>query len=46
MINLRLENAKNELTRQNDYDHLVINDELDKAYKELSDVVRKTLEGN
>lgn len=45
VINLRLENAKNELTRQNDYDFVVINDELDKAYKELSDVVRKTLEG-
>lgn len=45
VINLRLENARKELTRQKDYDFLVINDELEKAYKELSDVVRITLEG-
>lgn len=46
VINLRLENAKNELQRQNDYDYLVVNDELDKAYQELREIVHRTMEGN
>lgn len=39
VIKLRLENAKSELKRQNDYDYLVINDELDKAYEDLRSIV-------
>lgn len=37
-LNIRLENAKRELLRKDDYDYLVVNDELEKAYKDLKDI--------
>lgn len=43
VINLRLENAKLELTRKNDYDYLVVNDDLDKAYSDLSKIVKEII---
>ncbi len=43
VINLRLENAKKELLRKNDYDFLVVNDDLEKAYQDLSKVVDSIL---
>lgn len=45
VIKLRLENAQKELERQNDYDHVVVNDDLDKAYEDLRKIVSATLEG-
>jgi guanylate kinase len=39
VIELRLENSKKELKRKNDYDHCVVNDDLDRAYGELKDIV-------
>ena len=38
-IEERLKNAESELTRKNDYDYLVINDDLDKAYQHLKSIV-------
>ncbi len=43
-LRTRIENAKRELLRQNDYDFRVQNDELEKAYQELLKVVRRILE--
>ena len=43
VIRLRLNNAKEELSRKNDYDYLVINDDLEKAYGDLKDVVNEIL---
>ncbi|AYF43387.1 guanylate kinase [Halobacteriovorax sp. BALOs_7] len=37
-LNIRLENAKRELLRKDDYDYLVVNDELEKAYLDLKDI--------
>ena len=37
-LNLRLENAKRELLRKNDYDYLVVNDDLETAYNDLKEV--------
>lgn len=45
VINVRLENAKKEILRQNDYDFCVINDDLDKAYADLRRIVASILEG-
>ena len=45
VIKLRLENAKNEMKRKDDYDYLVINDELEKAKVDLENVVQEILEG-
>lgn len=39
VIRLRLNNAKEELKRQRDYDYLVVNDELEQAYQDLKAVV-------
>lgn len=44
VINLRLLNAKRELERMNDYDHLVVNDDLERAYAELSGIIRGVIE--
>jgi guanylate kinase len=44
-LKTRIENAKNELKRQHDYDHRVQNDELDRAYRELLEVVRGIIKG-
>jgi guanylate kinase len=46
VINLRLENARKELERKDDYDFLVVNDDLEKAYEDLREVVQRTLAEN
>ncbi len=38
-LRIRLGNAKKELERQHDFDHRVVNDELDRAYDELKKIV-------
>lgn len=43
IINLRLENAKSELKRKNDFDFLVINDDIEKAYAHLTEITRSIL---
>lgn len=42
-IAVRLKNAELELKRKNDYDHLIINDDLEKAYRQLSTIIEKIL---
>lgn len=42
-ISLRLSNAAGEVMRKNDYDYLVINDELEKAYNDLRAIVKEVL---
>lgn len=39
----RVNNAKKELLRKNDYDHLVMNDEVESAYKKFSEIVKRIL---
>lgn len=46
IINLRLENAKSELKRKNDYDYLVVNDDIEKAYAHLKEITAKILGNN
>jgi guanylate kinase len=43
VIEERLENAKSELLKKNDYDHLVMNDDLERAYAELKEIVEKEI---
>lgn len=43
VINVRLENAKKEILRKNDYDYLVVNDEFERAYSELRNIVESEL---
>ncbi|MGB0452267.1 MAG: guanylate kinase [Bacteriovoracaceae bacterium] len=43
VINLRLLNARSEMERRNDYDHLVINDDLDKAYSEVKAIIEDAI---
>lgn len=45
VINVRLENARKELQRKDDFDYCVINDEINNAYIELKSVMTKVLEG-
>ncbi|MDC1175643.1 guanylate kinase [Bacteriovoracaceae bacterium] len=45
VINVRLDNAKKEILRKDDYDFCVVNDDLDKAYSELRRTVASILEG-
>jgi guanylate kinase len=44
IINLRLENAKEELLRKNDFDFLIYNDDIEKAYKRLCEITREIIE--
>lgn len=44
VIRLRLENAKSELKRKDDYDFVVVNDKLDHAYQDLRGIVEKLLQ--
>jgi guanylate kinase len=46
VIQERLNNAKKELTRKNDFDYNVVNDNFDKAYVKLHEVVSKILTGS
>jgi guanylate kinase len=43
VIKLRLENAKSELKRKDDYDFVVVNDKLDQAYQDLRSLVANLL---
>jgi guanylate kinase len=38
-IQMRLENARKELKRKNDYDHLITNDEIEKALERLTKII-------
>lgn len=42
-IQLRVQNAKKELNRKNDYDYLILNDEVDQAYGQLRGAVERIL---
>jgi len=43
-IEIRINNAKNEILRKNDYDFCVINEDLNQAYSDLRDIVKSLLE--
>lgn len=43
VIQIRLKNAKKEMERQNDFDYRLVNDDLEKTYKELKNIVSKIL---
>jgi guanylate kinase len=43
-INLRVNNSKQEILRKNDYDYCIVNNELDRAYRELKVVIKGILE--
>lgn len=45
-IDLRLKNAKKELLRKDDYDFLVVNDDLERAYHDLKDVFDRVLKAD
>lgn len=45
IINVRLTNAKSELKRKEDYDFLIYNDDIEDAYKKLSEITAKILNG-
>ena len=45
-IKVRLANAENEMKRQDDFDFKIINDDLDRAFKELESMVGKILKGS
>jgi guanylate kinase len=42
-LKVRLENAKKELMRSDDYDYIVVNDDLNRAYEELRQLVIKLI---
>lgn len=42
-IELRIENSKKEIKRKDDYDFCIVNDELERAYSELKNVVSQIL---
>lgn len=42
-IALRINNAKSEMTRQDDYDYCVVNDDLDVAYENLKIIIESIL---
>lgn len=44
VIQERVDNARKELNRKNDYDHLILNDEIERAYKALKSLVDKILD--
>lgn len=39
----RISNARKELLRKNDFDHIIMNDEVEKAYKKLKELVQRIL---
>lgn len=45
VINLRLMNARKELLRKDDFDHLVYNDDIENAYERLKEITQKILHG-
>lgn len=44
VINLRLMNAQKELLRKNDFDFLIYNDDIEKAYQKLIEITQKILD--
>ena len=42
-IALRIKNATQEMDKKNDYDYLIINDDIDKAYKQLHKIVKNSM---
>ena len=46
VIEERLKNARIELTRAHDYDFLVTNDDFERAYQDLAQIVAKILKGH
>jgi len=46
VIQERLNNAKSELTRKNEFDYNIINDDFDTAYEKLFSVVSKIIQGS
>lgn len=44
-LQLRLVNAKRELKRQDDYNFKVVNDNIDRCYKDLKNIVLKIIKG-
>ncbi|MBL6988339.1 MAG: guanylate kinase [Bacteriovoracaceae bacterium] len=44
VIKTRIENAKKEILRKNDYEHSLVNDDLKKTYSELYTIVKNILE--
>lgn len=44
VINLRLMNAQKELLRKNDFDFLIYNDDIEKAYQRLIEITQKILD--
>ncbi len=46
IINVRLLNAENELKRKDDFDFLVYNDDIEKAYQNLKEITGKILGAN
>ncbi len=44
IINIRLMNAKSELLRKNDYDFLIYNDDIEKAYSNLKEITASILQ--
>jgi guanylate kinase len=44
VIRERVANARKELLRKNDYDFLLMNDDKEKAYKQLSETMKKIME--
>lgn len=45
VINLRIMNARKELLRKNDFDFLILNDDIDNAYSRLKEITQKILHG-
>ena len=43
VIEERIQNAKKELLSKNDFDYLVMNDDIDKAYEQLAQIFKKEL---
>ena len=43
IIQKRLSNAQNELKRKNDYDRLVLNEDVEKAYEELKQIFKEII---
>lgn len=40
-IDLRIKNAVDEMKHKDKYDHLIVNDKIERAYKELNNIVRE-----
>lgn len=46
VIEIRLNNARNELKRKNDFDYNIVNDDIEKAYSKLKSIVSGIIEGS